>query len=119
MSLSSWKAECLEDYVRERMTPRQFADYVGISITGAYEILQGNRWIQIPRPEGFEYPWPERRNLGSRGSFQRRQAEYIAAITDMRTHNLSKQEVAERLGVVPQTVDSIIKLLIKKSLIKA
>jgi transposase len=117
--MDSWKLECLEDYVKEHMSPKQFAAHVGISLNYAYEILQGNRWVQIPRPEDFEYPWPERLNVGSRSSFRRRQEEYVAAITEMRAKNLSKHEVAQRLGVAPQTIRNIANRLVEKGLIEA
>lgn len=114
----AWRAECLADYVRERMTPHQFAEHTGYTETNVYRILSGFAWKDTPRPEGFQYPWPERANLGSRGSFRRRQDEYVAAITAMRTEDLTKHEVAARLGLTYQCVDDITKRLVKKGLIQ-
>jgi hypothetical protein len=113
----AWRAECLVDYVRGRMTPQEFADHTGYALTNVYRILMGVSWKDTPRPEGFMYPWPERANLGSRGSFRRRQDEYVAAITAMRTEGLTKHEVAERLKLSYQTVDDIIRRLTRKGLI--
>lgn len=115
----AWKLECLEDYVREHMTPKAFAEHTGYGVTNCYLILMGQAWKHIPRPEGFMYPWPERENLGSRGRFRRRQVEYIAVITEMREKGLSKREVAERLRVSYSTVREIIQRLVQKGLIPA
>jgi hypothetical protein len=117
MSDEAWRTECLEDYVRERMSPQQFAEHCGLRLNNVYAILWGKSWKNTPRPDGFLYPWPEREALGSRSRFRRRQDDYIAAIKAMRAENLSKHEVAARLKVSYQTVDDIVRRLTRKGLI--
>jgi hypothetical protein len=51
------KKQWLEDYVRERMSPMQFAEHTGRTRAAAYGILSGRAWKDVPRPEGFLYPW--------------------------------------------------------------
>ncbi len=114
----AWRYECFEDYVEKRMSPKEFAEHIGFTLSNTYFILQGKAWKDTPRPEGFQYPWPERANLGSRSSFRRRQDEYVAAITALRTEGLTKHEVAERLKLTYQCVDDITKRLVKKGLIQ-
>ena len=54
-----WRAECLQDYVGNRMTPKDFAEHIGVSLTTAHRILSGRGWQDVPRPDGFEHPWPK------------------------------------------------------------
>jgi hypothetical protein len=56
--MNQWREDALRDYVRERMTPEQFAEHIGIKRNAVYEILNGG-WKRAKRPEGFMYPWPE------------------------------------------------------------
>ena len=56
---ADWRSECLRDYVNERMSPKDFADHIGVTVTQAYRILCGRAWKDIPRPEGFEHPWTD------------------------------------------------------------
>jgi hypothetical protein len=51
------KQRWLEDYVRERMSPMQFAAHTGRARAAAYGILAGRSWRGVPRPEGFRHPW--------------------------------------------------------------
>jgi plasmid maintenance system antidote protein VapI len=51
------KTEYIADYVRQRMSLRQFAEHIGLSTATASFILRGLGWKHIPRPEGFQYPW--------------------------------------------------------------
>jgi hypothetical protein len=53
----TWKLECLQDYVKDRMTPKQFSEHVGLSLGRVYMVLKGKIWTDIPRPVGFQYPW--------------------------------------------------------------
>jgi hypothetical protein len=70
-----WKEECLRDYVDQKMTPVEFAEHVGCTLWHSYLILGGKAWTHVPRPQGFQYPWPERAHLGTRG-FERKEREY-------------------------------------------
>lgn len=116
-SLDAWKAECLRDYVRERMTPQEFAAHCGYALTNVYRILSRKTWTKIPVPEGFAYPWPERQHLGSRSRFLRRKEEYLSVITEVREGRLTKQEAAEKLNVSRQSVDDITRRLLRKGLL--
>ena len=95
----AWKRECLEDYVRERMTPHEFAEHVGMRKAHVYGILNGKAWRTTERPPGFQYPWPEREALGSRNRFRRRVAEYDAAVREYESQGWTIQQLADRLGV--------------------
>jgi len=95
----NWKRECLEDYVREHMTPHEFAAHVGLPRPHAYAVLNGKRWRQVPRPEGFQYPWPERENFGSRNSFRRRVHEYDEAVKRFEAEGWSLSKFAKHVNV--------------------
>jgi len=95
----AWKRECLEDYVRERMTPHQFGEHIGMSNSRVYSILLGKAWRSVPRPEGFVHPWPERANLGSRNTFKRRVHEYDEAVRLRDENGWTMIQLAEYLGV--------------------
>ena len=94
-----WKLECLIDYVRDRMTPYQFAEHIGMQLPHVYAVLAGQRWKHIPRPEGFEYPWPERARLGNRKSFLRCVHAYDEAVRLRDENGWSLARMAEFLGV--------------------
>lgn len=57
--IAEWQAGVLHDYVQARMTPKQFAEHIGTSYSGAVAVLCGKIWKDAPRPDGFLYPWPE------------------------------------------------------------
>jgi plasmid maintenance system antidote protein VapI len=63
-----WREDCLQDYVRERMTPKQFAQHIGITVICARRILNGERWQSVVRPEGFKYPWTSRNRADTQNS---------------------------------------------------
>ena len=54
-----WQADCLKDYVRDRMSALQFSQHIGTQLGVAKRILRGKGWKSTPRPEGFCYPWPK------------------------------------------------------------
>lgn len=56
----AWKAECLVDYVNDRMSLEDFALHVGCSLPTALKVLRGESWIAVSRPPGFAYPWPRK-----------------------------------------------------------
>ena len=97
--LAKWKRECLEDYVRERMSPQTFAEHCGFSLSNAHYVLNGRGWRRTKRPEGFEYPWPEREHLHSSTRFERRFHIYAAAYERMKHENLTMSEFAQAIGL--------------------
>lgn len=94
----SWKQECMEDYVRERMSPKEFAEHCGFTTANAHLILIGKSWKTTKRPEGFEYPWPERAYLHSRSWFERRLSLYREAFQKMEREGLNAAWFAEEIG---------------------
>jgi len=96
-----WKEECLADYVRERMTPMQFAEHVGVSRSGAYAILSGSKWSNIPRPAAFQYPWPE--NTSPTVLHRQRRLAYCAAVQKFEEEQWTYRQLAAHLGVPLQT----------------
>lgn len=57
------RAKLLHSYVEKRMSIVQFARAAGISRPMAWQVLTGKGWVNVPRPEGFIYPWPQREKL--------------------------------------------------------
>jgi predicted DNA-binding protein YlxM (UPF0122 family) len=104
-----WRAECLEDYVRDRMTAGEFAEHVGCSRDAAYGILSGKNWKTIPRPDGFMYPWPEHEERSSKRISKSRKALYAEGMRLYRENAWSRQELAEHLGVAMTTVRDLLK----------
>ena len=49
----------LREYVRLRLTPSAFARRFGMGLASAKCMLQGITYPQVPRPDGFAYPWPK------------------------------------------------------------
>ena len=112
-----WRRTCLEIYVRERMSPQQFAALIGRDISNAYFILNGLGWKQVDRPEGFQYPWPEREYLGSRSRFRRRQDEYIDVVGKFKKGEITELDAQKQLKVSPSAVRDILRRLEKKGLL--
>lgn len=61
-------AHALEQYVLNKWSGVQFAKYLGIKQITAHFILSGKNRSNVPKPEGFQYPWPDapklNRNVG-------------------------------------------------------
>ena len=95
---SEQKEAALRAYVAKRMTPRQFAEYIGYSYSGAITILLGRMWPKTPRPKGFMHPWPERKaqTVALRNRYSREEID--AAL------ELSYRELARYMGVSHCTV---------------
>ena len=106
---ATWGRECLEDYVRERMSPKQFAEHVGVGLAHVYEILLGRAWRHIPRPEGFAYPWPERRSPGVRGSILRRMARYDASVARFEAEQWNFTQLAAHLNMSKSSAQRIVR----------
>ena len=53
--------EGLQMYVDERLTGMELARRLNISTTYVGDLLKGRHWKDVPRPEGFQYPWPDAR----------------------------------------------------------
>lgn len=51
----------LQMYVEEKLTGYELARRLNISTTYAGDLLQGKHWKDVPRPDGFQYPWPDAR----------------------------------------------------------
>jgi hypothetical protein len=49
----------LVEHVARRGTARQLAEATGLSTDQAGSILRGRSRRKVPRPPGFEHPWPE------------------------------------------------------------
>jgi hypothetical protein len=103
MTEAEWRADALMDYVRERMSPKQFAEHIGAPYSSAIHILSGNRWKATPRPAGFVYPWPERaaHSQSIRNAYSRPEIEEALALRHAR--GWSYRELAEYMGVQQST----------------
>jgi hypothetical protein len=58
--------EALALYVQNHWSCRQFAEHLGMKPITADAVLVGRNWAHIPRPEGFQYPWPDARTMNKR-----------------------------------------------------
>ena len=58
--------EALSLYVQNHWSCRQFAEHLGMKPITADAVLVGRNWAHIPRPEGFQYPWPDARTMNKR-----------------------------------------------------
>lgn len=70
--------EALRIYTEEEKSGVWFAEFLGIKQVSAHMILSGKRWAHVPRPEGFQYPWP-----GAKSRFARTgSAHHSAKLTE-------------------------------------
>lgn len=51
----------LRMYVDERLTGMELGRRLNISESYVGDLLRGYYWKDVPRPEGFQYPWPDAR----------------------------------------------------------
>lgn len=51
----------LQMYVDERLTGMELARRLGIARSYVGDLLRGKHWKSVPRPPGFQYPWPDAR----------------------------------------------------------
>ena len=98
--MNQWREDALRDYVRERMTPEQFAEHIGIKRNAVYEILNGG-WKRAKRPEGFMYPWPEHAPEAQRQRKHQALVEYIA-------ERMTPAQFAARNGLNQETAYTIL-----------
>jgi hypothetical protein len=94
------------------MTPRAFAEHVGITRSVAYQVLNGNYWKGIPRPEGFLYPWPESHNPVV--VYQRRKEAYVTAYALFVAEKWTYRQLARHLGIPTQTAWDLVQRLRKE-----
>lgn len=107
----AWKRECLEDYVRAHMNAKEFADHVGVSRSTAYQILQGRRWTRVPRPEGFQHPWPDNRSPSV--LHERRRKAYEEGYRRFVEEDWSYRRLSRHLGIPLQTTWDMVQRLRK------
>lgn len=86
-------AAALTSYVEQRWTPAQFSEALGVSRRYGNKILQGYYRTNVPRPEGFAHPWPDR---SLRGTSPER---IVEALRRYREERLSIRAFARLLGV--------------------
>jgi hypothetical protein len=85
----------LEAHVKNRWSIAQFTEATGLSNAQAGSILKGRYRKDVPRPEGFEHPWPE--TIGAHRTLTPEQiAEAFRRYQDER---LSVRAFARILGV--------------------
>jgi len=51
-------ADAFTRYVEEHWSGVRFGEHLDISQLTAHQILSGRTWKHVPRPMGFQYPWP-------------------------------------------------------------
>jgi hypothetical protein len=105
----AWREECLEDYVRDRMSPQEFAEHVGCSCKNAYAILGGKIWTDTPRPEGFSYPWPEYEARSSKYVSQKRKEKYAEGMQLYRENGWDQHQLSAHLGMAITTTRDLLR----------
>jgi hypothetical protein len=100
-------AQLLARYVKERLSLAQFARLARICDQHAGAVLRGLEWRDIPRPKGFQYPWPEHaiRNRASRVLTPEQVRE---ALIRRQQEGWSEQRLADHLGIGRQTARFIL-----------
>ena len=96
---AEWKEAALREYVTRRMTPRQFANHIGYSYSGAITILLGRMWPETPRPEGFMHPWPERAAQSVALLHRYTREDIIKALALKEAEGWSYRQLARYMGV--------------------
>ena len=102
----AWRASCFDDYVAERMSPKTFAEHVGIGMSHAYEVLAGKAWRDVPRPEGFEYPWPEMKS--THRVFAEREEMYRNGVRLWAENKWSYRQLARYMNVPAYTAWTVV-----------
>lgn len=88
-------ASAFDAHVQNRWSIAQFADAAGLTIDHAGNILRGIYRKKVPRPPGFQHPWPETVGLTRTVT-----PEQIAgAYERYQTEDLSIRDFAKILGV--------------------
>jgi hypothetical protein len=84
-------ASMLREYVRLRLTPSAFARRFGMGLASAKCLLRGVTYAQVPRPEGFEYPWPRAVGLSP--------ARVAEGLGKLHANRWTANKLAEYLGI--------------------
>lgn len=59
--------QAFEMYVKNHWSGVRFAEFLGMKQVTAHAILSGRNRRNVPRPEGFEYPWPDASTMNAKG----------------------------------------------------
>ena len=86
-------------YVEHHWTHKQFADHLSVSVNHAAKILKGQAWPEVPRPEGFQYPWPEQIDQ----SRLLPRAKVVEAFRRYQAEGWGMMDFVSYLGVSPAT----------------
>ncbi len=103
-----WQEEALRDYVNARMSPKEFADHIGVGVDAAYSILAGKGWLRARRPEDFCYPWTGNKRKVYR-TFS--QTEIQRALALREANKWSNRTLAKNIGVHYSTVSRWVKAI--------
>lgn len=102
-----FKAEVLQDYVDQRMTPAQFAEHTGMAKCAVYRILSGESWVRTPRPVGFEYPWPEHAALCHKRLDESRFDEFARVLRQADAEKWGVRRIARELQISASSIVTI------------
>ena len=91
---AEWRADALRECWEKKLTPRQCAEYIGVTRAMVYAIFAGREWKAIPRPEGFVYPFPGVLRQEPKPTTEK--AHYLAEYVRLRQ---TPAEFAEMLGI--------------------
>lgn len=107
-------ADAFRLYVKNHWSSNQFADHLGIQQGTAASILSGRSRNNIPRPEGFQYPWPDSASLNRRageehGCAKTSEAEILSVFARIESGELTNmKQVQAELGTSRGVAYSIV-----------
>mgnify|MGYP003338887982 CR=1 FL=1 len=101
VSDAKWRSDALAEYVKHKMTPKQFAAHVGVTQTQAYNILRGQSWRDIGRPDGFKFPWKPQKT--HRQICTERTEIYREGVRLWAENGWTFRQLAEHMGVPAYT----------------
>ena len=102
-----FRIECLQDYVDQRMSAKEFAEHVGMNVNNAYRILAGEQWINTPRPDGFAYPWPEHAHMCRKRLDESRLPEFAEIMQRSVENSWGVRKTAAVMGIGNTTLTTV------------
>lgn len=103
----AFRVECLQDYVDQRMSAKEFAEHTGVDINSVYRILCGEQWLNTPRPEGFIYPWPEHAKASRKRLDESKFPFYADVMKRAKAESWGVRKTANTMGIGVATLVTV------------
>lgn len=91
-------AEAFQLYTEHHWSGVRFAAHLGVKQVTGHQILTGNTWKHIPRPEGFAYPWPDAASMNARTGA----AHHATRLSEGQVRNALEGVVSGRLSCLAE-----------------